>query len=218
MKLAPQDTENKAKLHLDAMSQMTALLSEKDDIIEQKTDVIAEQKKRIAMLEEYLRLANSKRFGASSEQTPPQQGHLFNEVEAVAEPEPEPVDSPLPTGNEPKAKTGRKPLSDKLPRLQVFAYLSDEEKVGAIDTFFVKVREELDIIPAQVRVLKEPERSPTSHKWMWVTLGGLPQQQSVLFEYDPSRGREVPLRLLDGFTHGYLQTDGCASYFICLRE
>ncbi|MFQ3191732.1 MAG: transposase [Paraglaciecola sp.] len=91
MKLPPQDTENKTKLHLDAMSQMTALLSEKDVIIEQKTDVIAEQKKRIAMLEEYLRLANSKRFGASSEQTPPQQGHLFNEVEAVA------VDSPLPS-------------------------------------------------------------------------------------------------------------------------
>jgi transposase len=209
----------------------------------------------------------------------------------------------------------------------VFAYLNDEEKVGAIDTFFVKVREELDIIPAQVRVLeymqekatfktqddgrtvkpaqlikhpvpkamgsvnlmtyiiiskyadgmplyrleniikryggeisratlanwmialskqaqplinllrehqhsgplicadetriqvlKGPDRSPTSHKWMWVTLGGLPQQRSVLFEYDPCRGREVPLRLLDGFTHGYLQTDGCASYNEVCRQ
>lgn len=46
---------------------------------------------------------------------------------------------------------------------------------------------------------------------MWVTLGGPPEQPSVLFEYDPSRGQEVPLRLLDGF-HGYLQTDGYASY------
>ena len=64
----------------------------------------------------------------------------------------------------------------------------------------------------RIQVLKEPDRSPTSHKWMWVTLGGLVKQQSVLFEYDPCRGREVPLRLLDGFTHGYLQTDGCASY------
>jgi hypothetical protein len=34
----------------------------------------------------------------------------------------------------------------------------------------------------------------------------------VLFEYDPSRGEEVPVRLLDGF-HGYLQTDGYASYY-----
>jgi transposase len=64
----------------------------------------------------------------------------------------------------------------------------------------------------RIQVLKEPGRSPTSDKWMWVTLGGLPKQQSVLFEYDPSRAREVPLRLLDGFTHGYLQTDGYAGY------
>ena len=83
MKLPPQDTENKAKTSANVMSRMTVLLSEKDDIIEQKTDVIAEQKKRIAMLEEHLRLANSKRFGASSEQTPPEQGNLFNEAEAV---------------------------------------------------------------------------------------------------------------------------------------
>jgi len=76
------------------------------------------------MLQEYLRLANSKRFGASSEQTLPQQGHLFNDIEAVAEPD----DAPLPANDESKAKTGRKPLSDKLPRYQVFAYLSDEEK------------------------------------------------------------------------------------------
>jgi len=60
----------------------------------------------------------------------------------------EPDDAPLPANDESKAKTGRKPLSDKLPRYQVFAYLSDEEKVDAIDTFFVKVREALDIIPA----------------------------------------------------------------------
>jgi transposase len=298
---------------------MAVLLSEKEDIIEQKSDVIAEQQKRIAMLEEHLRLSNAKRFGPSSEQTPPEQGNLFNEVEVTAEPEQEEL--PLPVTNAPKVKKGRKPLSDKLPRHQVFAYLTEEEKAGAIDTFFVKVREELDIIPAQVRVLeymqekatfktesdgrtiklaelikhpvpkamgsvnlmtyiiiskyadglplyrlenilkryggeisratlanwvialskqaqplinllreyqhtgplvcadetriqvlKEPGRSPTSDKWMWVTLGGLPKQQSVLFEYDPSRGRAVPLRLLDGFTHGYLQTDGCASY------
>jgi transposase len=64
----------------------------------------------------------------------------------------------------------------------------------------------------RIQLLKELDRSPTSHKWMWLTLGGLTQQRSVLFEYDPSRGRNVPLRLLDGFTHGYQQTDGYAGY------
>jgi hypothetical protein len=71
-----------------------------------------------------------------------------------------------------------------------------------------------DIIMAdetRVQVLKEPGRPATSGKFMWVTLGGSPEQPSVLFEYDPSRSQDVPLRLLDGF-HGYLQTDGYAGY------
>jgi len=56
-------------------------LSVKDDLIKQKTDVIAQQKKRIAMLEEHLRLSHSERFGSSSEQTSPEQGNLFNGAE-----------------------------------------------------------------------------------------------------------------------------------------
>jgi transposase len=59
------------------------------------------------------------------------------------------------------SKKGRKPFSDKLPRIQVFNYLSEEEKVGAIDIFFVKVREELDIIPAQVQVLEYMQEKAT---------------------------------------------------------
>ena len=55
---------------------------------------------------------------------------------------------------EAKKKLGRKPFLDKLPRKQVYLYLSDEEKQGSIDTFFTKVKEELDIIPAKVRVLE----------------------------------------------------------------
>ena len=60
----------------------------------------------------------------------------------------------------------------------------------------------------RVQVLKEPGRSATSDKYMWVTLGGPPGEKSILFEYDPSRSGEVPLRLLDG----YLQTDGYTGY------
>ena len=46
---------------------------------------------------------------------------------------------------------------------------------------------------------------------MWVTLGGPPEQPAVLFTYDASRGKEVPLRLLEDY-QGYLQTDGYAGY------
>jgi len=63
----------------------------------------------------------------------------------------------------------------------------------------------------RVQVLKEPDKPITSDKFMWVTLGGPPGEKSILFEYDPSRSGEVPLRLLDGYT-GYLQTDGYSGY------
>jgi transposase len=304
--------------------------------VELKSEVIASLKQRIELLEEALRLSKIKRFAPSSEQSG--QMSLFDdaEVEATVEFETatdEAVDeieaiaagvaSETSEPSQPKQKPGRKPFAANLPRVQIFITLSDEEKAGAISTFFTKVKEELDIIPAQVRVLeylqekavflepvqdemqrriiaaalpkhpvpgamgsielmsyvltckycdglplyrlenilaryggelsratlanwvialarplqpllnllrdhqqagniimadetrvqvlKEPGRPATSDKFMWVTLGGPPGQPSVLFEYDPSRSQEVPLRLLDGF-HGYLQTDGYAGY------
>ncbi|PCH95534.1 MAG: hypothetical protein COB83_08415 [Gammaproteobacteria bacterium] len=64
----------------------------------------------------------------------------------------------------------------------------------------------------RIQVLKEPNRPATSDKWMWVALGGPPEKQSVLFDYDPSRAQEVPVRLLDGFKSGYLQTNVYAGY------
>jgi transposase len=293
-------------------------------IVELKSGVISSQKKRILILEEALRLSKIKRFAPSSEQC--HQHSLFDEAEVESSEtdessEEEVSDDVTPTKN--KKKPGRKPFSDKLPREQIFIHLSDEEKQGAIDTFYTKVKEELDIIPAKVRVLeymqekavfvkqvegetkrkvksalmpkhpvaramgsislmcfviiakyadglplyrqtsilsryggdisratlanwmialakqlqplmnlmrehqhtgsvimadetrvqvlKEPGRPATSDKFMWVTRGGPPGEQSILFEYDPSRSGEVPMRLLDGFT-GYLQTDGYSGY------
>jgi len=333
MKLPPKTNEIKPSSDSDTMSILQALLSEKDsligeqnDIIEKKSDVIDSLKHRVKMLEEYLRLANSKRFGSSSEKTDSPQGDLFNEVEVTAAPQDDEPEQP--PKDDKKAKTGRKPFSKNLPRHQVFAYLTDAEKEGAINTFFVKVREELDIVPAKVQVLeymqekavfkdaqgnstmkaaevvkhpvpkamgsinlmtfiviakyadgmplyrlegiikryggditrttlanyvialakqlqplinllreaqnsgplimadetriqvlKEPGYSPTGDKYMWVTLGGPPERQSVLFDYDPSRAGVIPVRLLDGFTHGYLQTDGYQGYNkVCIEN
>jgi transposase len=59
----------------------------------------------------------------------------------------------------------------------------------------------------RIQVLKEDGKTAQSDKWMWVTRGGPPGQPSVLFEYDPSRGGKVPVRLLDDF-QGILQADG----------
>jgi hypothetical protein len=69
----------------------------------------------------------------------------------------------------------------------------------------------LQMDETRLQVLKEPGKSPTSDKWMWVIRGGPPDQPVVIFEYDVSRSAEVPSRLLAGFG-GTLQTDGYAGY------
>jgi transposase len=306
--------------------------------VELKSEVILSLKQRIQVLEEALRLSRIKRFAPSSEQS--EQTSLFDEaelestiaLEATANEIAIDCDDNLDTDAaefdaialaKPKQKPGRKPFASNLPREQIFITLRDEEKAGAISTFFTKAKEELDIIPAKVRileymqekavflnthqaeqkrqiiaatlpkhpvpgamgsielmvyvlvckycdglplyrqesilaryggelgratlanwiialarplqalvnlirdhqlagdiimadetriqVLKEPGRCATSDKFMWVTLGGPPGQPSVLFEYDPSRSEDVPMRLIEGFS-GYLQTDGYAGY------
>jgi len=62
-----------------------------------------------------------------------------------------------------------------------------------------------------VQVLKEKGRAPQSKSYMWVRRGGPPDQPVILFDYDPSRGGDVPARLLENF-RGVLQTDGYEGY------
>lgn len=307
----------------DASLTAQQIIVEQQHIIEKKSAVIEQQKARIRMLEEYLRLARQKQFGRSSEKHP-DQGEIFNEAELAAcamdAEAGEDVERTTPDENKaPPKKRGRKGFSANVPREQIFIDLSDEEKEGALDTFYTKVREELDIEPAKVRVLeymqekavfadkgqrrikaaalpphpiaksmasigllafiivskymdglplyrlesilkryggevtrtsmaswiirlatqcqplihllrehqhagpliqadetrvqvhKEPGYSATGDKYMWVTVGGPPDKPSVLFHYDPSRGHEVPLGLLDGYK-GCLQSDGYVAY------
>ena len=62
-----------------------------------------------------------------------------------------------------------------------------------------------------VQVLKEKGKSPTSQSYMWVQTGGPPGKPVVIYDYDPSRSGEVPVRLLLGY-QGYLMTDGYEAY------
>jgi transposase len=62
-----------------------------------------------------------------------------------------------------------------------------------------------------VQVLKEPDKKPTSNSYMWVQTGGPPDKPVVIYDYDPSRSGDVPVRLLQGY-RGYLMTDGYDGY------
>ena len=130
-------------------------LSDTQHVLNNKNHIIREQQKRIAIVEAYLRLAKIQRFGSSSEKLP-FQADIFDEAELdvalgdLAEQLPEDEDVVRKT----RPKTRKRGFSDALARLQIHLRLSDEEKQGATKTFFTKVKEELDIIPAQARVLE----------------------------------------------------------------
>ncbi len=133
------------------------LLEEKNEVHQKhlgdKNHIILEQGKRIVLLEEYLRLATVQKFGASSEKLA-FQSDLFDEAEievALSE-----LEEQLPEEDRvrPRKKKRKRGFSDKLQRVQIHLTLSDEEKDGATKTFFTKVKEELEFIPAQVKVLE----------------------------------------------------------------
>ena len=133
------------------------LLEEKNEVHQKhlgdKNHIILEQGKRIVLLEEYLRLATVQKFGASSEKLA-FQSDLFDEVEievALSE-----LEEQLPEEDRvrPRKKKRKRGFSDKLQRVQIHLALTDEEKEGAAKTFFTKVKEELEFIPAQVKVLE----------------------------------------------------------------
>lgn len=132
-----------------------ALLSEKDSLI-------AEQAKRIALLEETVRLQQQKRFGRSSEKSPDQQ-EMFNEAElaeaaeqVLSEQESESTPSER-TAAPVNKKPGRKPLRADLPRVRIEYDLPEEEKqcpCGCQRTLIGEdTSEQLDIIPAKVQVI-----------------------------------------------------------------
>jgi len=111
----------------------------------------------IQILEELLRLKKIQQFGASSEKSA-HQIHLFDEAELEAEIDvlrdqlPDDVkEEDAPPASRKRRQRG---FSDKLLRERIELTLSDEEKAGASKTFFTKVKEELQFIPAQFKVLE----------------------------------------------------------------
>jgi transposase len=123
-------------------------------------------KQYILQLEEFIRHGRQKQFGASSEQLPDAHPSLFDEAEqeACADEAPE-----VETAPEPESKPARKPrkafrIPPELPRVEVVHDLPEAQKVCPHDGTALKhikdeVSEQLDIIPAQVQVLRHVRRT-----------------------------------------------------------
>jgi transposase len=122
-------------------------------------DRVAELDARVRWFEEQYRLAQSRRFGPSSEKTDPNQGMLFDEAEALAEPSAvEPTLEEI-TYKRRKAQGKRDAQLVGLPEETIEYALPIEEQVcpaceGPLHKMSEEVRRELKIVPAQVSVVK----------------------------------------------------------------
>jgi transposase len=118
---------------------------------------------KVQWYEEQFRLKQQQKFGSSSEKTPPEQMRfedaLFNEAELVADPkQAEPTVETI-TYQRRKERGQREAKLRDLPVETVEYQLPAEERVcpccnGSLHTMSTEVRQELKIIPAEVKVVK----------------------------------------------------------------
>lgn len=277
----------------------------------------------IERLREQLNVALARRFGVSSERIPDEQLRLFNEAESAVEAAELTDESTVEVPAHTRKKSGRRPLPDSLPRIEVLHELDEAERICPHDGTELKrigerSSEQLDIVPAKaqvirhvrakyacpccerhvvtapmaaqpipkslaspgllahvttskyldalplyrqerifqrmgadipratlaqwmikcgqlieplinllreqllagdiihcdettVQVLGEVGRAAESKSYMWVQAGAEPERPVVLFDYAPSRGGDIPKRLLGEFS-GFLVTDGYEGY------
>lgn len=138
-----------------------AALSAENDQLRQENETLT---RRIQELIEALRLQIHRQYGASSEQTPPEQARLFDEPAEDLEPETE-AESATPSQPRRARRRGTR-LSPNLPRVEVVHDLSDEEKICRehgceLAPMGEETSEQFEFIPAQVRVIRNIRKKYT---------------------------------------------------------
>lgn len=121
----------------------------------------AELTAKLKWFEEQFRLSQQKRFGASSEKSNPDQMELplFNEAEVMADPKVEEPTMETITYNRSKKRGHREEQLENLPEETIEYRLPSEEQVcsccgGSLHEMSTETRQELKIVPAQVKVVK----------------------------------------------------------------
>ena len=152
------------------LEQMTEVFEAQEHRINQQAKGLQAAEKRILLLEEIIRLRRAQKFAASSEKSTFQLG-LFDEAElevalgaAITKLPEEPDESPELKELRKERKTRNRALPAGLPRTRIELLLSEVEKQGAVKTFFTKVKEELEYIPAQLNVLEYWQEKAVFHK------------------------------------------------------
>lgn len=150
--------------------ELQKIVADKDDIIsshekslQEKEQSLHAKEKRIRILEEYILSLQQKQFGSSSEKQEVLQSELvFTEAEDSAEADaPEQVDAfadETVLVAEHKRQKKRISIPKELPRIEIIHDLADDQRCCPHDGSLLKPigfesHEQLDIIPASVRVL-----------------------------------------------------------------
>jgi len=141
--------------------ELKGIIIERDETILNCNETILSQQQRIDHLEEFIRLQKHRQFAARSEKASGQ-GELFDEAEDLievekTEPEIQTDTSSTQLTKTSTVKSGRKPLPADLPRVRIEYDLPESERhcpCGCQRTLIgEETSEQLDIIPATVRVL-----------------------------------------------------------------
>ena len=133
--------------------------------LEQKTAKLEQQNAeltaKLAWYEEQFRLAQQKRFGASSERTHPDQLalDLFNEAEVLTEPTSEEPNIETVTYSRKKSAGSREAKLDHFPVETINYTLPEAEQVcaccdGSLHEMSTETRNEIMVIPAEVKILR----------------------------------------------------------------
>ena len=138
-----------------------SLLLQKDGVIESKNIALESKDAFIEQLKEALILERNRRFAKASESLRSLQGELFNEPEVeaiIADPQAD-DESSITVPAHKRKRSGRKPLPEDLPRVEVIHDLSDADKICPHDGYALKaigdkVSEQLDIVPMQIQVIR----------------------------------------------------------------
>ncbi|MGI9862696.1 IS66 family transposase, partial [Moorella naiadis] len=143
---------------LEELQSRCVQLEEKCSQLEQQN---AELTAKLNWFMEQLRLSKKRQFGASSERTEPlpEQLMLFNEAEVAARPEVAEPDLETITYQRRKGSSRREIELEGLPVEVVEHRLPEEERIcpacgGPLHEMSTEVRQELKVIPAQVKVVK----------------------------------------------------------------
>ena len=145
-------------LTLEQLQQQNAKLEQQNT---QQARELAELSAKLQWYEEQFRLAQQKRFGASSEKTHPDQLelNLFNEAEVLATPQGQEPEMEKITYERRKTSGKREADLSKLPVETVTYTLEENEQIcaccgGALHEMSTETRSEIAIVPPQVKVVR----------------------------------------------------------------